>query len=73
MIEPALTTVQWTMIVVMALIFAGLVIGFYTRAGSGIEQHPMDEESTPSQPGAGAPSEVSGKDEGEPPARRGSR
>jgi hypothetical protein len=42
---------------------AGVIYGFYTRAGSGIDQHPGGTESE--APAAEGRSEVSGKDEGE--------
>jgi hypothetical protein len=53
----------WIFVVVILVILAGVVYGFYTRSGSGIDEHPVD--SRDESPGAEGPSEVSGKDEGE--------
>jgi hypothetical protein len=53
----------WVIVLVAFLILAGVVYGFYTRGGSGIEQRPIDAER--GAPGAKGPSEVSGRDEGE--------
>jgi hypothetical protein len=59
----ALAGGSWVILLVMLLILAGVIYGFYTRAGSGIDQHPHGAESE--APGAEGRSEVSGKDEGE--------
>jgi hypothetical protein len=53
----------WILVVVILLILAGLIYGFYTRSGSGIAEHPIDSREEAA--GAEGPSEVSGKDEGE--------
>ncbi len=45
------------------VILAGLVYGFYTRSGSGIDQHPIDARDE--SPGAEGHAETSGADEGE--------
>jgi hypothetical protein len=60
-------------VLVALLLFVGIVYGFYTRAGSGIEQRRFEKQrSTERAPGAAGPSETSGRDEGEsPPAERG--
>jgi hypothetical protein len=59
----ALAEGSWILLLVMLLILAGVSYGFYTRTGSGIEEHPLD--SREEAPGAEGRSEVSGKDEGE--------
>jgi hypothetical protein len=59
----ALAEGTWIVVLVAVLILAGVVYGFYTRSGSGIEQHPIDAERE--APGAEGRSEVSGRDEGE--------
>jgi len=50
-------------VVIVVVILIGVVYGFYTRTGSGIDEHPSD--GLDSAPGAGSRSEVSGKDQGE--------
>lgn len=50
-------------VAIVVLILAGVVYGFYTRGGSGIDEHPSDGQD--SAPGAEGRSEVSGKDQGE--------
>jgi hypothetical protein len=62
-IPVALAAGGWIVVVVMLLFLAGVIYGFYTRAGSGIEEHPLDSDEQAA--GAQGPSEVSGKDEGE--------
>lgn len=54
---------SWIFLVVILLILVGVIYGFYTRKGSGIDQHPHNAESQ--APGAKGSSEISGKDEGE--------
>jgi hypothetical protein len=53
----------WVIVVVALLLLAGVIYGFFTRHGSGIDQHRHggDRGAT----GATGKSEVSGKDEGE--------
>ena len=53
----------WIFIVVILVILAGVVYGFFTRSGSGIDEHPLDVRDE--APGAAGRSEVSGKDQGE--------
>lgn len=53
----------WIFIVVLLVILAGVIYGFYTRRGSGIDEHPHDGGN--GAPGAEGRSEVSGKDQGE--------
>jgi hypothetical protein len=43
---------------VFALILIGTVIGFYTRRGSGIDEHPVDDRAR--SPGAQGPATTSG-------------
>jgi hypothetical protein len=50
-------------VVIVVVILIGVVYGFYTRTGSGIDEHPSD--GLDSAPGAEGRSEVSGKDQGE--------
>jgi hypothetical protein len=53
----------WILLIVILLLLAGVIYGFFTRRGSGINQH---RQSRPSDaPGGRGRSEVSGKDEGE--------
>jgi hypothetical protein len=50
-------------VAIVVVILAGVIYGFYTRTGSGIDEHPSD--GTDGAPGAQGRSEVSGRDEGE--------
>lgn len=59
----ALAGGSWILLLVMVLMLAGVIIGFYTRRGSGIASHPSDGGD--GAPGAKGPGEESGKDEGE--------
>jgi hypothetical protein len=59
----AVSSQGWVLVVVVVVILAGLVYGFYTRSGSGISEHPLGVSDE--APGAEGRSEVSGKDEGE--------
>ena len=45
------------------IVFFAVVYGFYTRTGSGINEHPSD--GSDSAPGAKGRGETSGRDEGE--------
>ena len=47
----------------MPVLFGGVVYGFYTRSGSGIERHPNDGRD--GAPGAGSAPEAAGGDEGD--------
>jgi hypothetical protein len=58
----AVATGSWILVGVALLILAGVVYGFYTRSGSGIDQHRLDAQDAP---GAEGRSELSGRDEGE--------
>jgi flagellar basal body-associated protein FliL len=51
------------LIAILLVIFAGVIYGYFTRSGSGIDEHPSD--GLDGAPGAKGPSEVSGKDQGE--------
>jgi hypothetical protein len=53
----------WVLLIVILLLLVGVVYGFFTRRGSGIDQHRVGHESD--APGGRGKSEVSGKDEGE--------
>jgi hypothetical protein len=46
------------------LLLGGLIVGYYTRLGSGIEPRPHSRRGTTS-PGAEGSGELSGRDEGE--------
>lgn len=59
----ALAGGSFIFVAILILIFAGVVYGFYTRQGSGIDEHPSD--GLDGAPGAEGPSEVSGQDQGE--------
>jgi hypothetical protein len=50
-------------VIVVVLILAGIVYGYFTVSGSGIAQHPHD--GSDGAPGAKGPSKSSGRDEGE--------
>ena len=51
------------LIAILLVILVGVVYGYFTRYGSGIDEHPSD--GLDGAPGAKGPSEVSGKDEGD--------
>jgi hypothetical protein len=59
----ALAGGSFVFVAIVIVILAGVVVGFYTRRGSGIDEHPSD--GLDSAPGAEGQSEVSGKDQGE--------
>lgn len=59
----ALTDGSWVLLGVMLLLLAGVVYGFYTRGGSGIERHPNDGRD--GAPGAESGPEAAGGDEGD--------
>ncbi len=46
------------------LLLGGVIVGYYTRRGSGIEPRPHSRRGT-STPGAEGAGELSGRDEGE--------
>lgn len=54
---------SYIFLAIVVVILLSLVIGFYTRRGSGIDEHPSD--GLDGAPGAEGRSEVSGKDQGE--------
>jgi hypothetical protein len=58
------------------VIFAGVVIGFYTRTGSGINAHPYKRGGNGGDLGTDMPAEATGREELEPilwPRRAGHR
>ena len=57
----------WIVLVVAGLMLVGVIVGFFTRRGSGIEPHPRGRRRGGTAPGSHGPSETSGRDEGEPP------
>ena len=59
----ALAAGSWIIVLVFILIIVGVIYGYYTRTGSGIDEHPSDGLDT--APGAEGQSELSGRDEGE--------
>ncbi|HYP49155.1 MAG TPA: hypothetical protein VEQ61_11000 [Thermoleophilaceae bacterium] len=59
----ALADGSWIFLLVLVLILVGIIFGYYTRTGSGIDQHPSD--GLDGAPGAEGQSELSGRDEGE--------
>lgn len=59
----ALAGGSFVFLAIVVLILAGVVFGFYTRRGSGIDEHPSD--GSEGAPGAQGRSEVSGKDQGD--------
>ena len=42
MTQVAVTDGSWVLLGVMLVLLAGVVYGFYTRGGSGIDRHPID-------------------------------
>ena len=65
MTHVALTDGSWLLLGVMLLLFAGVVYGFYTRGGSGIEHHPTDGRG--GAPGAADEPDAAGREgEGSP-------
>jgi len=48
----------WVIAGVFALMIAGTVVGYYTRTGSDIDEHPVDDRAR--SPGATEPPSVSG-------------
>lgn len=65
----ALSTTQWAVLIVALVVLGGLVIGFYTRTGSGIAVHPHGarEDGSEQAPGASGGEDVSGRDPREVP------
>lgn len=55
----------WILVVVAVLMLAGVIVGFFTRRGSGIESHPRGRRRGGTAPGAKGRSEESGQDQGE--------
>lgn len=70
----AVNDMGWILIAVAGLMLIGVIVGFYTRTGSGIETHPRGRRRGTMAPGAEGPGETSGRDEGEsPPMQHGTR
>ena len=64
------------LIVACLTVFAGVVVGLYTRSGSEISTHPYAKVGDGSAPGTDMPSEATGREEIEPvlwPRRSGRR
>lgn len=59
----ALAGGSFAFVAILVVIFLAVAFGFYTRQGSGIDEHPSD--GLDGAPGAEGRSEVSGKDQGE--------
>lgn len=59
----ALAGGSFIFLAIIVVIFFAVVYGFFTRAGSGIDEHPSD--GLDGAPGSKGRSEVSGKDQGE--------
>jgi hypothetical protein len=57
----ALAGGSWVMLAFMAFLFVGVVVGYYTQAGSGITTRPYGKIYG-GAPGAFGPGDVSGKD-----------
>jgi hypothetical protein len=60
----ALADGSWVMLAFMAFLFVGVVVGYYTRTGSGIEPRPYGKIYG-GAPGAFGPGNVSGHDDRE--------
>ena len=72
MTELVLTDGSWVLLGVMLLLLAGVVYGFYTRGGSGIEHHPTDGRG--GARGAQAQPDASGREgEGSPLSTHGTK
>lgn len=54
---------SWIFILVIVIALGGVIYGFFTVSGSGIEHHPHD--GSDGAPGAKGQSEASGKDQGQ--------
>lgn len=63
MLQVALAGGSWIFIAVMVVGLFGVIYGFFTMSGSGIDAHPHD--GSDGAPGAEGRSEASGRDEGE--------
>jgi hypothetical protein len=59
----ALAGGSFVFLAVILLLLVGLIYGFFTRSGSGIDSHPTDSRG--GSPGAVGPTEASGHDAGE--------
>jgi hypothetical protein len=55
----------WIVALVFIVAFVGIALAVYSRSGSDVSSHPINEESAGEAPGAAVPSDVSGHDEGE--------
>ena len=65
MTHVALTDGSWLLRGVMLLLFGGVVYGFYTRGGSGIDTHPTDGRG--GAPGADGQADAAGREGGTSP------
>ena len=63
---------SWIMVGFCVFLFVGLVVGYYTQKGSGINPRPYGKVYG-GAPGANTPGEVSGKDPHERNSTRGLR
>ena len=59
----ALAGGSFIFLLVIVVVLGGVIYGFFTTRGSGIDHHPHDGED--GAPGAEGQSETSGKDQGE--------
>lgn len=66
----AVTPGAWIFIAVVALLIVALILTAYTRRGSGIDEHPIDDRSA--APGSGGPTEFESSGE-ELPGNSGTR
>ncbi len=66
----AVTSGAWIFIVIVVVVVVGLILTSYTRRGSGINEHPIDDRSA--APGSTGPTEFESSSE-ELPTNRGTR
>jgi len=51
----------WVVIAIFLLAFVGVALAVYSRSGSDISEHPLDEEAAGDAPGAAGPGGTSGQ------------
>jgi hypothetical protein len=69
----ALSGGAWWFLGFLIVAFFGIVFGYYTRKGSGINQRPYGNVYSADTAAKNSPSEISGRDKGAPEARNWSR
>ena len=67
-----MSTGAWIFLIFIVILFIALIVGFYTRRGSGIDQRPHDPARGDAAGGAAGPSRISSAEdetEGVPDSR----